>query len=756
MNIKLIIIVPIIFVLVLSAVLTNFFISLEKDIFEEQFDQIETKIIDKQKENIKLSINNLIHILNNNADTFKHIQKNIIKERTLNSIKLIDSIYKEYSNLSKNEILNKIKHSLSYISSMDKSKYFFIYDMNGICISLPNTQHLEGKNLINLQDIKGQYIVKSAIDIASKGGGYNEWYYTNPNTKEISKKLGYISLYKPLNIFIGTALYDKHLLKHIKEHSQELLLNFKTINNGYIFAYDKKGNVISHINKDLIGVNRWNLKIDNKYPIQNLIKKGEQFGGSYLKKYKAATNPNKNKSLSKISYVIECKTLQWVIGTGFYTDKLYENIKINQQQLQIKFKNNLQNIIFTALLITILFTILLWILLHKISQKMTTYKKTLEHQNIKLNNLNETLEDKIFEKTKEQTILLEVIPISVQGYNIDREVIYWNKKSEEVYGYSAKEAMGKKLEDLIIPEFMKTDVIKAIHNWYKNGIIIPSAELPLIKKDGSTVPIYASHIMIEKKYTTSIMYCMDIDLTLQKESQKKDELLFQQSKMAQMGQMIANISHQWRQPLSVISAAASGIKFAQDLGNLKDENITENMNAIVESSLYLSDTIDIFTNFIKEKKETKEVIIQERIDTTLNIVNSSLQNNYIKLINNIAYTKPIKITMIVGELSQVIINIINNAKDALVDNTNIKNKWIELNLIKENNKITITIEDNGGGIADDILPSIYDPYFTTKHKSQGTGLGLHMSYKIITESLGGKLYVKNTQNGAKFFIEVPL
>lgn len=116
-------------------------------------------------------------------------------------------------------------------------------------------------------------------------------------------------------------------------------------------------------------------------------------------------------------------------------------------------------------------------------------------------------------------------------------------------------------------------------------------------------------------------------------------------------------------------------------------------------------------------------------------------------------TKKIYISQ--SEFMQVIINILNNAKDVLLERK-VNDPWVKINHIFENDSVIITIEDNGGGIKEDILPKIFEPYFTTKHQSQGTGLGLHMSYKIITESMNGNIYAKNTNNGAKFFIKLPL
>jgi len=232
--------------------------------------------------------------------------------------------------------------------------------------------------------------------------------------------------------------------------------------------------------------------------------------------------------------------------------------------------------------------------------------------------------------------------------------------------------------------------------------------------------------------------------------------LLEQSKMAAMGDMIGNIAHQWRQPLSVISTASTGLLAQKQFGSeLSDESLEEHLNLINDNAQYLSNTIDTFRDYIKEKKVYKEVILQDRVKIALNIVEASLSNNYIKLIHNLDELEPIPIKMVVGELSEVIINIINNAKDILKEKKP-QDPWIKVELRKGENKVILSIEDNGGGIPDSVMPKIFDPYFTTKHQSIGTGLGLHMAYKIITESLHGKLKASNTEHGAKFIIELDL
>ena len=196
------------------------------------------------------------------------------------------------------------------------------------------------------------------IDIAKNGGGFNEWYYLNPNSNKIEKKIGYVAWYKPLDIFIGTAIYEQDIINHIKQFSSNLLCDFQTSYGGYIFAYDDKGNTIAHIKKDLIGKNRWNLKKNGKYLLQEVIKKGQQNDGSFIE-YEATINPKTKQPAHKISFLKEFKKLKWIIGTGFYTDELYSDIRNTQEKLKIEFEKELQNIIISTIVFTLLLVILL-------------------------------------------------------------------------------------------------------------------------------------------------------------------------------------------------------------------------------------------------------------------------------------------------------------------------------------------------------------------------------------------------------------
>lgn len=245
-----------------------------------------------------------------------------------------------------------------------------------------------------------------------------------------------------------------------------------------------------------------------------------------------------------------------------------------------------------------------------------------------------------------------------------------------------------------------------------------------------------------------------------KELIQKENILNQQSKMAAMGEMIENIAHQWRQPLSLISTAATGAKLRKDFESLSDTDFYEAMDIINNSAQHLSSTIDDFRNFFSNEKEASFFDINIPIEKVLYLVSSKLKNRNIEIIKN---TQEIVILGLVNEFIQVLLNIINNAVDAL-EESNSKKKFIFIDTYKEENNLILKIKDNAGGIKEEIIDRIFEPYFTTKHKSQGTGIGLYMSNEIIKKHMNGNISVSNKKylyentnyNGAEFKTVIPL
>ncbi len=229
----------------------------------------------------------------------------------------------------------------------------------------------------------------------------------------------------------------------------------------------------------------------------------------------------------------------------------------------------------------------------------------------------------------------------------------------------------------------------------------------------------------------------------------KDIQLIQQARLAQMGEMISMIAHQWRQPLSSISATSSAIKIKSQLGKLSKEMVVKQTDKISEYSQFLSDTIDDFRNFFKPNRDKKETNYTYVIDAVNGIIGTSLYHKHIKLIKEL--NSDDSFISYPNELKQVILNLIRNAEDALIENK-IENPFIKITTYSEDDSYILIVNDNAGGIPEDIIEKIFDPYFSTKSEKNGTGLGLYMSKMIIEEHCNGILSVKNSLDGAEFKI----
>jgi signal transduction histidine kinase len=231
----------------------------------------------------------------------------------------------------------------------------------------------------------------------------------------------------------------------------------------------------------------------------------------------------------------------------------------------------------------------------------------------------------------------------------------------------------------------------------------------------------------------------------------QEKLMMQQSKLAAMGEMIGNIAHQWRQPISEINAVLMEVETITKYSKLNKEHLLESIKICNQVTEHMSMTISDFQNFFKPSKKKEDFSVLSACKKALSIINASLNNNKIKLIFDVQDDNIINGYS--SEFSHAILNIISNAKDVLVSRK-IKDPKIKIS-IKVGRKFTvIKISDNAGGIKLEDIDIIFEPYFTTKHAKQGTGIGLYMTKMIIENNMQGFVNVKNIENGALFTIKI--
>jgi signal transduction histidine kinase len=235
------------------------------------------------------------------------------------------------------------------------------------------------------------------------------------------------------------------------------------------------------------------------------------------------------------------------------------------------------------------------------------------------------------------------------------------------------------------------------------------------------------------------------------ELRQKDEILMQQSRQAALGEMIGNIAHQWRQPLNAVGLLVQDIALCYEYDNFSKDYLDASTKKIMKLIRHMSQTIDDFRNFFTPGKEQVPFDLGKTVAKTLLLVEGSLSDKGIKI--NLDAGEGQVLTGYPNEFSQVLLNILNNAKDAFSGHTVI-DPSVTVRVASEQGKLIVTIADNAGGIPEEIINRIFEPYFTTKEQGKGTGIGLYMSKKLVEKTMNGSLTVRNTGAGAEFRIEV--
>jgi PAS domain S-box-containing protein len=399
--------------------------------------------------------------------------------------------------------------------------------------------------------------------------------------------------------------------------------------------------------------------------------------------------------------------------------------------------------------IFIAIVIIVVILLYIAKLQKEIRKRKIAEQ--RLDTLNKTLEKKVKDATKELEDRNNELKESLENFQIlidtameaiilsnDGKIVNANKRAAEIFGFKNKdEIFGKNML-----EFVEESKLKTVQVALQNSIANPY-ELTLKRLDGTPIYVIAAgkNIKIKGKF---FRISTIIDITKLKE---KEVLLQRQSRLAAMGEMIGAIAHQWRQPLNALAINIQNLDDDYEDGLIDEKFLEEFIDNNMKIINFMSKTIDDFRNFFATGKEKAIFNVQDGIKEIVNMQSAQFGNYNIKAeITGVSF----EVKGCENEFKQVILNIINNAKDAIVENK-IKNGKIEVKLDGKNKRISIL--DNGGGIPDNIKDRIFEPYFTTKEPGRGTGIGLYMSKMIVEENMHGKIDVLNIDGGAMFVLE---
>lgn len=376
-----------------------------------------------------------------------------------------------------------------------------------------------------------------------------------------------------------------------------------------------------------------------------------------------------------------------------------------------------------------------------------------------------------------ETVVDAIIMITPKG-----SILMFNTAAEKMFGYSFTEVVGKNV-NLLMPEPYHSehdDYLKRYRETREKKIIGIGREVVGLRKDGTTFPI---ELAVSEFFQNQVQYFVGVirDMSARKKSEndlrektwaleelnrslearvdseiqkrrEQEKTMIVRSRLADMGEMIGNIAHQWRQPLNVIALCVQDLSYAFEDGELDEEYISDSTKKIMNLVEQMSGTIDDFRNYFRPNKTKEKFSLKSLIQKSFSLVSESLKNQNISI-----YFNPNEDYEVFGfpnEFSQVILNIIANSRDAIMESQP-TDPSIHVDIRKEGDRKMVTIRDNGGGIEASALEKLFQPYFTTKDQGKGTGIGLYMSKSIIENNMGGKIQAYNSEEGAVMVIELP-
>ncbi len=670
----------------------------------------------------------------------------------------------------KNFLRNLDEHNLNFYKDMYKGRTI--------------RESLRMRNTI-LKSIEKKIIISQINNVIGLGGIFqNQYNYLKTDNNLYLQKIKeqYKELYYLLNKYNKLAFLsqeEKNLIIKIKKIFKKYNENLNEINTSnknslHNFNITSTDIIVKALN-DLTNKNFFN---DNSsYWFNTMTEKIsllQDIDNNLIKKIKENTTKiSKDAKFDMNLYMFLCLTIiliVFILGKNISTnivnsvDELLKGINIffkfiNKKTKKIKLINIKSNDEIGEIS-------------KIINEKMLISKKILDEDIIER---AKQLEIEVNKKTKDLEITNKEYKFLLDKFNthvlasrtnINGVITFATDRFCKVSGYTKEELIGKNHSLLRHPAIPKS-LYKKMWDTIQYGEKFVN-ELKNVRKNGSTywvkitiVPEFDEKMNIigyfsVKEIIDDKIKIREFNNQLEKkiskaieESRKKDELLSYQSKLATMGEMIGIIAHQWKQPLSSLSMKIQGMKYKKKLDDqYKDLFISDNMELIN----FMTKTIDDFRDFYRHDKKKEDFEVAKCIHKTLNIVKPQLVESKIEL--NVEGIELI-INGLQSEFQHVILNLISNAKDVLIEKK-IKNKKINILTKIENNKGIITVEDNAGGIPEEIIENVFDPYFTTKDTGKGTGIGLYLSKTIIEDTMKGQLIVSNSKEGACFKIIIDI
>ena len=707
-----------IIIIIVATVIGSTLIKTEYNNFKNHIESFKNTLIEREKFYIKTAVENLLSDIKFEEESILNNKKERIEKQSIIAYNLAYSLYEKTKNLSKQEQINFIKTSINQISKKESDINYFILDTKGKLILNSENNSDEGEVFLDFEDINGLKFINKMINSNKEKQNLVEYFWYKPNSNITAKKITYTKHLKELGIIIGSGSFLEVQKSKLKTRIAKKIFNQNYNSEEFVLIY--KINSLNNITTKSELLTQKHI-ISNKIELQaikDLLIQTNYKGNDYI-------YFDNDKKLLFGTFVTK---LRYFIGIGVDLREINAIIKKERQISLENLYNNIFKLLIIISIMTAIFFMFSLFFTRKIEKLFSEYRQTVKQ--------NEQKYALLFNYSNDGFIISEIKENKTS-------ILSLNNTALKITGHFSNEILEKDFFDL----FKDLDLKEIM----KSKSLFKTVQLITKDKQIRTIELNAIIYTNEKE---KLLFSSLRDITertlLKEEKLKQQNILIQKSKMAAMGEMIGNIAHQWRQPLSQISGLFFDIESAYDYRELDKKYLSQRVNDANDLLEYMSKTIDDFRNFFNPTSIKEEFLINDAISRAMKILKATLE--YYKIDIQIDCDEKYKINGFRNEYTQAIVNIISNAKDILVDKK-IKNAKIKVYVKEVKDDIVLYIEDNAGGIDTSIIDKIFDPYFTTKYE-YGTGIGLYMTKLIIEEKMNGTINVENLNNGAVFSIKI--
>ena len=754
--------------------------------FNSRADQIRTDYIDRQKQLIKQEVGRAVDMIRYEKAQSENLTRRKIKSRVYEAYSIAQNIYQQnQATESKIKIQQMILDALRPIRFENGSGYYFITRLDGVEMLFADRPQMEGLNLLNMQDTRGQYVIKDMIEIAKESGeGFYEYHWTKPASEGNDfKKISFIKRFEPYDWIIGTGLYVDDVESQIKADLLSTISRIRFGKEGYIFVNKLNGDALVSNGKVFSGTKKlWEVFNDNPEKMKDIFEKEYNAAlkpeGDYIY-YSWIKLTTSDKESPKTSFIYGIPDLQWLVGAGVYLDDVETDIALMQTELTDQIKEKmLYYILIIIAIIAVFFLFYNWLnqglkkdfkLFISFFNSAAFSDEEIDRENIKFVELDQMAEyankmladrrhaeETIRESEARYRSMMEAITDPVYICSHDFRIEYMNQAMIESVG---RDATGERCHSVLYDKDEKC-------SWCVFDQNVPATNVTYEQNDPKTGLFYSiiCSSVTRSNAPASRLYIFR-DITRNKMMEKERiaaEVKFQQaSKMESIGTLAGGIAHDFN---NILSAVIGYAELALDEVE-KGSRLEDNLQEVYTAGLRAKDLVKQILTFARQAgEELKPVQVNILAKEALKLLRSSLPTT-IEIKQDIESDSLIMADP--TQVHQIFMNLCTNAGQAMEEKGGVLRVGLtDVRLdadftkthedLKPGDYLKLSVSDTGSGISPEVMKSIFDPYFTTKAPGEGTGMGLATVHGIV-KRYGGEIVVDSeVEKGSIFTVYLPI